>query len=252
MASTTAPVTTPTTPAAEPTPTAGAAAPAAEGGFLSLKPGDKIPEVPKADAKAAPPVEPGQTSGKAPEGAQPAAGEFVISLPEGMTEDALDKGRFDSFRGVASELAKTKDITAAGAAKIVAWSLEHEGKLLAEAKAAAEAADAAKASEWDSLNIKWFQELVNDPEIGGQNLPQTIANNWSVLQRFDPKGEFKAAVVELGLGSHPQLVKFINRIALHNKEDSSAGVGKSGASTAPLTKAAKLAQFYDKSQLDKS
>lgn len=57
----------------------------------------------------------------------------------------------------------------------------------------------------------WNLEIQNDPEIGGQRLPETIANIGRVMDRFATP-EIRELLDQSGLGDHPQLVRFMNAI----------------------------------------
>lgn len=58
---------------------------------------------------------------------------------------------------------------------------------------------------------QWEQAVVNDKEIGGQNFPQTSRNVKLALKTFGNE-TFSKLMTVTGLGSHPAVVKMLNKV----------------------------------------
>ena len=65
---------------------------------------------------------------------------------------------------------------------------------------------------------QWESQCRNDRECGGANLPRTVAVANRALDRFGTP-EMKQALVETGMGSHPEFVRFIYRVGKALSED---------------------------------
>jgi hypothetical protein len=197
-------VTTPATPAASdpagqpagaaPSPTTPAATPAE-------KPGSYLGDVsdsakPKADAKPEGDNKP-KADGEKPKVDAPA---LEIKVPDGAP---IDKAALDEFKA----LAVKHGLTSEQASDIVAFEVQRQ-----------KAADEAHVKSWEQQGQAWKKEIDSDPEYGGEKLEQTLLDAKKPLKKYG--GEAVAnTLAELGIGYHPELIKFLARIGQSMKED---------------------------------
>lgn len=59
----------------------------------------------------------------------------------------------------------------------------------------------------------WKQEATNDKEIGGDNLPKTVALVNRFLEKYDVDGSFRKDLEVTKYGNHPGLIKVLYRAA---------------------------------------
>jgi hypothetical protein len=64
----------------------------------------------------------------------------------------------------------------------------------------------------DSYTNDWAEQARKDPEIGGQHFDKTVRKAKAVIHRFGTAA-LKQELNESGLGNHPELVRFIWKIA---------------------------------------
>lgn len=159
----------------------------------------------------------------ADKGAGAATAEIDFKLPEGVDEK-------DPFFEGFKDFAKAEGISAAQAQKLA-------DRYGAQVKAAKEQVAAQRQKQVDG----WFQSLKADKEIGGTNFDQAFSVAKQGLEQFATP-EFKQLLRESGLGSHPEMVRFIYRTGKALAEDSSAGAGGNGGKE--NTRAAQLRARY--------
>ena len=60
---------------------------------------------------------------------------------------------------------------------------------------------------------EWRRMTAEDAEIGGGRLPVSVARAQWALNRFDPDRTLGLWMEQSGLGNHPEVIRFFNRIA---------------------------------------
>lgn len=143
--------------------------------------------------------------------------EYVPKLPEGLTEDKLDKARLDTWR---------KEMHDAGIPKAAAERLL--SKYLADEHGAYTAAQAAqtKALEQNELAIKQEFGAKFDEKVNHARWAVKEFGSDALLQMLD----------QTGLGSHPEVVKLFAKIGESVADDRARGTGSrqmAGATLAP-------------------
>jgi ribosome maturation factor RimP len=58
----------------------------------------------------------------------------------------------------------------------------------------------------------WEAEVRADKDIGGDKLPEVLANGQRVLEAFDTTGELSEMLAVSGLGNNPAIIKFMNNV----------------------------------------
>lgn len=61
------------------------------------------------------------------------------------------------------------------------------------------------------LSSSWQQQVISDPELGGDNLAETKANARYVMKRFGAPG-IREIFEKTGLGNHPDFIRMFNNI----------------------------------------
>jgi len=136
----------------------------------------------------------------APVVAPPVADTFVplaltdITVPEGLT---LDETASASFL----EIMNNRDMTPQARAQSL---IELQANL-------SRASSEAGSRQWEEQQQTWQAEVSADPEIGGANLPATLANIGRVMDKFG-NDEVRAAFDQTGAGNNPAVVKFLNAL----------------------------------------
>lgn len=141
-----------------------------------------------------------------------AAAEIEIKLPDGVNPDVL---LMDKFKPLVKELGLKSE----GAQKLTDLYVDALKGLHERAQAGMK-----------EQHQQWTKAIAEDKEIGGQNFEASVAIARKALARFGGE-ELRTALGELGIGSHPALVKAFVRIGKAISEDSVAGT--SGGSPAP-------------------
>lgn len=166
---------TPSPTPATPEPSAAGAAPAVANSLLDSKP----PEGEKPPAEAAAPAE------------------FKledIALPDGMTIP-------EALAPKLTEVAKEAGLSAA---QISALAPIH-------AQIVQEVAEA-NIKAYQKTNEDWVAEVKADPKIGGDKLDATLASIGKVLDQYGTP-ELRQALAYTGAGNHPEVVRFMAKIA---------------------------------------
>ena len=153
--------------------------------------------------------------------------EYSIKLPEGLTEDRLDKVRVDTWR---------KELHDAGIPKVAAERLL--SKYLADEHGAHTAAQAAqtKALEQNELSLKQEFGTKFDEKVNHARWAVKEFGSDALLQMLD----------QTGLGSHPEVVKLFAKIGESVGDDRARGQGSrqmAGATLAPETAQHELTIF---------
>jgi len=79
----------------------------------------------------------------------------------------------------------------------------------------------------------WETEIRNDPDYGGANLDQTVANARAAMSKFAPEG-FQQALNETGYGNNPALLRFVANVgAAMSEAQKMVKGGKSDPDTGP-------------------
>lgn len=91
----------------------------------------------------------------------------------------------------------------------------------------------------------WLDESKKDPDIGGSNFKSTTANVRRVTTRFGDEA-FEAIMDETGLGNHPALLRFLNKVGASLAEDRS---GSGSATSRPANRSLHEA-LYSKVDVD--
>lgn len=83
------------------------------------------------------------------------------------------------------------------------------------------AGDVAKAQEaQESAQIKaWQDEILKDPEIGGQHWKAAVADSRKALNAFDTDGKLRTLLKQMHADYHPDVVRVIARVGRAMGED---------------------------------
>lgn len=149
---------------------------------------------------------------------------YVPKLPEGLTEDKLDKARLDTWR---------KEMHEAGIPKVAAERLL--SKYLADEQTAIKAAQEqqAKALEQNELSIKQEFGVKFDEKVNYARWAVKEFGSDGLLQMLD----------QTGLGSHPEVVKLFAKIGESLSEDKARGTGVKTFGSSPEQAQADLNAF---------
>lgn len=93
--------------------------------------------------------------------------------------------------------------------------------------------DALRRARWQQQVEQWRQEVVDDPQLGGEHLSATVARAQLALDRFDTDKSIGRLLEESGYGNHPAVLRFFSRLADSLLEDSLPG-SEGGGSLPPL------------------
>jgi len=143
---------------------------------------------------------------------------FEVKTPEGIQ---LDQGALDEF----TKIVKDKDLSPSERAqKLADLAVKRE-------------ADRVKAFQ-DTVQT-WADTVAKDPELGK---PENQAAARKVVEDFGTP-EFKDLLNSTGMGNHPEVVKFVLKVAKAMSEDTIVRARGNAAASAPRDPAAVL---YDK------
>lgn len=93
--------------------------------------------------------------------------------------------------------------------------------------------EAAQRLQWQEQVNKWRKEATEDPQIGGANLPASVARAQLALDRFDESKCIGQLLEQTGYGNNPDVLRFFNRLADALMEDGLVQ-GQAGGSMPPL------------------
>lgn len=133
------------------------------------------------------------------QGAPEEYAEFAV--PEGI---ALDSEVLGEFMPIAKELGLNQE----NAQKLVDMASKLTAKMQEQ-----------QAAQWEEQIVGWAEQTRNDAELGGKNLPQTLAVARTALQQF-ASPEFNQLLKDSGIGNHPEMVRFAHRIGKAISNDS--------------------------------
>lgn len=169
--------------------------------------------------------------GAAAEGGEPATDKsagapdkYEFTLPEGVTQDEAMLGEFET---VARELGLDND----RAQKLLELGL----------KAQQQGLDAGR-SAWADTAKGWREATIADPEIGGKNLPASIAAAQKILRAYAPK-EVRELLETTAWGEWTPMVKFLVTLGKRIGEDRIAGASGPG-SPEPQSEEARYRLLY--------
>jgi hypothetical protein len=74
---------------------------------------------------------------------------------------------------------------------------------------------------------EWRESVINDPQMGGENLKQTAEHARKVVAKFGSE-EFVTLLQETGYGDHPEFVRFTSRLGKLMDNDTLIMPGASG------------------------
>ncbi len=93
--------------------------------------------------------------------------------------------------------------------------------------------EASQRQQWQEQVIQWRKQATEDPQLGGDNLPTTVARAQLALDRFDEGKRIGQLLEQTGYGNNPDVLRFFNRLADALMEDGLVQ-GQSGGSMPPL------------------
>ena len=93
--------------------------------------------------------------------------------------------------------------------------------------------EAGQRLQWQEQVNKWRKETTEDPQIGGANLPATVARAQLALDRGDESKCIGQLLEQTGYGNNPDVLRFFNRLADALMEDGLVQ-GQAGGSMPPL------------------
>lgn len=137
-------------------------------------------------------------AGKASDGAPEAYEAF--QTPEGFEVDEARMGEFQTF-------AKEMNLTQENAQKVLDWAVAELNNV-----------NTAQAEQWKDTVKGWRKEAAADKEYGGHNMKENMAHVARALQKFGTP-ELNAMLDSLGVGNHPELVRFFYRAGKELAED---------------------------------
>lgn len=150
---------------------------------------------------------------KAPEGATTEPGttptqqvaDIEIKVPEGVQVDEDLMGKF-------KPLAKEIGLDSAKAQKMLDLYIEAQKDTSSKIEAA-----------WNETKEGWRESIKKDAELGGAKFNETVSIARKAIEKFGGPG-LKQALNELGIGNHPEIVRFAYKVGKAISEDSVAGV----------------------------
>ena len=87
--------------------------------------------------------------------------------------------------------------------------------------------------QWQEQVGQWRKEVTEDPQLGGANLPVTVARAQLALDRFDDGKRIGQLLEQTGYGNNPDVLRFFNRLADALMEDGLVQ-GQAGGAMPPL------------------
>ena len=93
--------------------------------------------------------------------------------------------------------------------------------------------EATQRQQWQEQVNQWRKQATEDPQIGGANLPTTVARAQLALDRFDEGKRIGQLLEQTGYGNNPDVLRFFNRLADALMEDGLVQ-GQTGGAMPPL------------------
>lgn len=121
---------------------------------------------------------------------------YAFDMPEGME---LDTAAAEQFTAIAKEFKLTQD----QASKFTGIAVAMQQR---------------QAEQYASTVAGWAETVKSDKDMGGDNLPATLASTRKVMDTFGTP-ELKAALDSSGYGNHPEFIRFVNKIGKSLSED---------------------------------
>lgn len=144
---------------------------------------------------------------------------YDFKAPEGVEQ--LDSQLVETFTPLAKELGLSND----QAQKLVDLAPQIQQRMAQQ-----------QAEAWGKQLEAWVGEVKADRDIGGDNLPATMASAQKVMQQFGTP-ELKAALEQTGMGNHPELVRLFAKVGKAMGEDSFVAGGKSSGGSGSIVDA---------------
>jgi hypothetical protein len=145
-------------------------------------------------------------------------GDYEVKLPEALAEKGMT---FDTevFALVAPEL-KAMNLSNDAAQRLT--NLYAEKVIPALQERGAKQAEAAQLERAAAIRKEWADAAKADTEIGGQNFDKTVDACAQVWDRYGIKAGtgFRQLLDESGLGNHPEMLRFLSRVAATTGEGS--------------------------------
>jgi hypothetical protein len=164
-----------------------------------VKPGDAPATPPTPDKN--PPADPAAGDKTPPATPEPAPADYsTVKAPDGSKLDPARVAALTSW-------AKDKKLPPEVAQDVL--NREHE---------ALASYEASQVAALEKQKETWLADLKNDKEIGGEKLNASVEPARRLIDKFGSP-EFKKALDDTGLGNHPELVRFVARIAKAVGED---------------------------------
>jgi hypothetical protein len=188
----------------------GAAAPT-EAKPASAEPAKAAPEAAKTALAQDPPktAEADKTKEAAkPTGAPEKYTDF--KLPEGVT---IDKEHLTGFTDLA---------------KKIGLSQEHAQALIDFEAGRVVAANEAAVKSWQGTVSGWLSDAKADKHIGGANFEANVEFGKQAIAKFGTK-EFRAMLDEVGVGNHPEMIRFTARVGRELGDDAILKGGPAGS-----------------------
>lgn len=150
-----------------------------------------------------------------------------FTLPEGIT---LDETRIKDFTEILSELEKTGKADHAAVQEFGQKAVDFH---IAEVQKAVESLNQLYHKSWDDTKVKWKDDFLSDPEIGGNRFQTTIdaANNFIRTHggTAEQQAEFRQFMNDSGVGNHKTLIRLLANAGSKMSE------GKPLAATVPIS-----------------
>lgn len=159
-----------------------------------------------------------------PTEAKPTEGSIEVKFPEGVE---VDKGLMDEFLPIATDLGLKSE----GAQKLVDLFVKTQAK-------SSEAIETA----WSQTKQGWLDAVKKDTEFGGAKYDETVGYARKAIEAFGG-APLKQVFRDLGIGNHPEIVKFAARAGKAISEDSIGSTG-SGSAPKPNDEEAKLREAF--------
>ena len=93
--------------------------------------------------------------------------------------------------------------------------------------------EASQRQQWQEQVSQWRKQATEDPQLGGDNLPTTVARAQLALDRFDEGKRIGQLLEQTGYGNNPDVLRFFNRLADALMEDGLVQ-GQAGGGMPPL------------------
>lgn len=191
---------------------------------MTSAPPSQPTSAPTTDTSAAP--QPNAAPAPAPALTQPEAPTALTAdafqLPKGFE---LDNDAMSAFLGVLNN----KDLSGA---KLGQALIDLQANLATKASEAG-------SQRWTEQQQTWQTEIQNDKDLGGANLPKTVANIGRVMDKFGTP-ELRNWMNETGLGNHPMLIRLFNSLGAQFGEGTALPPGGSTSGGAERTHAQRI------------